>query len=163
MVLRSALDPAFLMQVREWLDERGEVFVVIRYAYAAGSKDYLFVTSYEGFEKLLKTLPPRADVIVFREPQLPIRGIADESTLKRAITEIPDGDEWFLLCMEGNSPREFLTAGDNSHLALKDVFEELKGKHIAVGIDPPWHLADSPHMQSGRIPLPDGTIAGGAF
>src|SRR5262245_19878008 len=103
MTLRSAFDPAFLDQIKEWIEASGEVFVVIRYAYAAGAKDYLFMTSYEQFQSRLRTLRSMADVIVFRQTQLPIRGIADGALLARARAEIPDGEWWFLVCPEDDA------------------------------------------------------------
>jgi hypothetical protein len=163
MTLRSAFDPSFLAQIKQWIAAKGEVFVVIRYAYMAGSKDYLFVTSYEQFEQLIKTLPPMADVIVFRETQLPIRGIADDNLLNHALAEIQDGEYWFLLCRSGDRPGDFSSEGDNSHEALRSAFKEFSGKYIAVGIDPPFHEADNSSMQSGFIPMPDGTIKTGAY
>jgi hypothetical protein len=160
MTLRSAFDPAFLEQVKEWIEARGEVLVVIRYAYAAGGKDHLFVTSYEQFQSLLRRLPSMADVIVFRQTQLPIRGIADEALLDRACAQIPDGEWWFLVCPEGDPGH---TEGENSHEALKEILEEYQGKYVAIGLDPPFHEADNPNMQSGLIPMPDGTIKAGAY
>jgi hypothetical protein len=163
MMLRSAFDPAFLAQVQRWLDEKGEVFVVIRYAYAAGLKDFLFVTSYGQFESVLKMLRPRADVIVFRERQLPIRGIAGNELLNRALAEIPDGQWWFLLCREGDQLDDFSYDADNSHQAMRSTIEEFSGKHIALGLEPPYGQEDNPDMQSGLIPMPDGTIRAGAY
>ena len=163
MTLRSAFDPSFLAQVGRWIAAEGEVFVVIRYAYMAGSKDYLFVTSPEEFNRLVQSLPPMADVIVFRDTQLPIRGVADNALLNRALAEIPDGEYWFLLCRHGDQPGDFTSEGDKSHEALRDAFKAFWGKHVAAGIDPPFHEADNPGMQSGITPMPDGRVRTGAY
>ena len=163
MVLRSAFDTAFLGQVEDWIATKGEVFVVIRYAHQGGSKDFLFVTSYEQFRSLLDTLPPRADVIVFRDEQLPIRGIADDDLCNLALAAIPDGEWWLLICLERDRWGHFTPEGNDSHQALKSVFEEYKGKRVAVGLDPPYHRRDNPGMQSGVIPMPDGSVLGGAY
>jgi hypothetical protein len=163
MTLRSAFDPAFLQLVEQWITATGEVFVVVRYAYMAGSRDYLFVTAYEQFQNLISGLPPRTDVVVFRKTQLPIRGIASSTLLEVALERISDGEYWFLVCRTGDKPGDYLSEGDNSQQALITAFKDFEGKYIAVGIDPPWEKADNPDMQSGRIPLPDGTVVGGAF
>lgn len=160
---RSALDHTFLEQVQEWIEDSKEVFVVLRYAYLAGARDYLFIRSFQQFQVLLTTLPPRTDVIVFRERQLPIRGLASESLLEEALAGIPDGADWFLLCREGTKPGDFSSEGDNTHIALETAFREFQGKQIALGPDPPWHEADNATMQSGLIPLPDGRVVGGAY
>jgi hypothetical protein len=160
MTLRSAFDPAFLEQVKEWIEASGEVFVVIRYAYAAGAKDYLFMTSYEQFQSRLGTLPSMADVIVFRQTQLPIRGVADGALLDRACADIPDGEWWFLVCPEEDAGYYW---GDKSHETLKETFEEYRGKFVAIGLEPPYHEEDNPNMQSGLIPMPDGTIKAGVY
>jgi hypothetical protein len=163
MTLRSAFDTLFLGTVSDWLQASGEVFVVIRYAYAAGAKDYLFIQSAQQLQALLATLPPRSDVIVFRHRQLPIRGIADNALLEQAITAIPEGTSWFLLYLGGEKPGDSSSAGDNSHQALKTAIAEHQGRCVAIGPDPPFHEADSAEMQSGLIPLPDGSLQTGPY
>src|SRR3972149_10280374 len=128
MTLRSAFDSPFLGTISDWLEASGEVFVVIRYAYAAGAKAYLFIQSSQQLQALLRTLPPRSDVIVFRQRQLHIRGIADNALLEQATTAIPDGAWWFLLCRDGEKPSDFSSAGDNSHQALKAAIAEHQGR-----------------------------------
>lgn len=163
MTPRSAFDHTFLEQVQHWIEDSNEVFVVLRYAYAAGAKDYLFVRSFAQFTALLATLPPRTDVIVFQERQLSIRGIADDSLLNEALTNIPEGIWWFLLCREGDNPGDYSSAGDDTHAALREAFQEYQGKYITLGLDPPWNEADNATMQSGLIPMPDGRVVGGAY
>jgi len=163
MTLRSAFDRLFLSTISDWLEASGEVFVVIRYAYGAGAKDYLFIQSPQELQALLGTLPPRSDVIVFRQRQLPIRGIADNALLDQAITAIPDGTWWFLLCRDGEKPSDFSSAGDNSHQALKTAIAEHQGRYVAIGLDPPFHEPDGAEMQSGLIPLPDGSLQTGPY
>lgn len=161
MVLRSVLDETFLRIVKEWIEDQDEVFVVIRYAYMAGARDYHFVNSFEQFQEVLAKLPPMADVIVFREQQLPYRGIADQQLLNAIMQAIPDGTWWFLLCLDANC--RYNTEGDQTHKALRQTFDELGEVVVAVGLDPPYHEDDNPKMQSALVPLPDGSIKAGAY
>lgn len=137
--------------------------MVIRYARSGGSRDHLFVHSFPEFEALLASLPPLADVVVFRKRQLPIRGLADKTLLELALKEIPDGEWWFLLCRRGEKPHEFSSDGSNSHRDLKAAFEEYQGKYACVGPDSPFQGADDEDMQSGVIPLADGSTPPAAY
>lgn len=163
MSLRSVFDSSFLSQVHQWIEETGEVFIVIRHAYAAGAKDYIFISSFEQFEELIHSLPSSADVIVFKQRQLPIRGIADNTLLEIALQSIPDGEWWFLLCRYGEKPHDFWSRGENSHDEMRRVFEEFCGKYIALGLVPPFHESDNENMQSGIVPHRDGSLRAGPY
>jgi hypothetical protein len=163
MSLRSVYDPTFLTQVHQWIQETGEVFIVIRYAYMAGAKDYIFVPSFEQFEELIHSLPPLADVSVFKERKLPIRGIANNELLEVALKSITDGEWWFLLCRHGDKPSDFSSDGANSHQEMCRIFEEFHGEYIAIGLDPPFHENDNENMQSGIVPHQDGSVLAGAY
>jgi len=163
MDLRSAYNLVFLNQVHQWIQETGEVFVVIRYAYSAGARDYLFVFSFEQFEKLIHSLPPLADVIVFKQRQLPLRGIANAELLEVALKSIPDGEWWFLLCRHSDKLSDFSDDGADSHQEMRRAFEEFQGKHIAIGLDSPFHEPDNENMQSGIVPQKDGSVRAAAY
>jgi hypothetical protein len=164
MALRGTNDPAFLSLVQHWIEENGEVFVVIRYARSAGSREYLLFHSFAEFQALLQSLPPRTDVIVFRQKQLPVRGIADDALYHQAAAALPDGEWWLLLCPDPDNPRNFNSEGDDSHRRLREAFEEFRGRYIAVGLDPAWNENDNADMQSALVPLPDGRVeSGGAY
>jgi hypothetical protein len=47
MVSLSSRDTEFLSTVRQWIAQRGEVLVMLRYSRAAGSKDFEFFDSVE--------------------------------------------------------------------------------------------------------------------
>jgi hypothetical protein len=73
----TASDYRFLSTAAEWIDEQGEILALFRYSRAAGAKDFLFIRSNEELKARLEQLPPSTSVILFREPQLPLRGIKD--------------------------------------------------------------------------------------
>ena len=86
----STTDTIFTAKVPHWI-VGGEVFVVLRYVYSAGAKDYAFVSQWLSFEELLKPLPPKTSVIVMRETQLSLRGKVDDKFISDAQNEmLPD-------------------------------------------------------------------------
>jgi hypothetical protein len=67
-----------------------------------------------------------------------------------------------LLC-HGDKLSDFSSYGANSHQEMRRVFEELRGKYIAIGLDPPFHENDNENMQSGIVPHQDGSVRAGAY
>jgi hypothetical protein len=56
----------FFDVIADWLSATGEVFVVLRFPYAAGSRDYAFCGSLEAMKDVVERVPAATDVIVFR-------------------------------------------------------------------------------------------------
>lgn len=161
---RSVFNSSFLSLVEKWIAESGEIYIVIRYSHMAGSKDYLLMHSFLEFLNKLRTLPAQADVIVFRQKQLPIRGIANEDLLEAALDEIPDGIEWK---MEEYNPQtqtinRWIWGGAERKELIK-TFNENKGLSLAVGKTPTWWEDDNEDMQSALVPMKDGALKRGIY
>jgi len=147
--------PAFLETVGQWIEESAssDVFVVLRYLRAAGAKDYAFITSRADFAALIASVPDGTDIVVFRDPQLPLRGKVTPEFLARAMNHLSDGEEYMLVRM---SPDSHLPAGDlrrfgemgGSHAELTQVLEDEIDEEIALGICPRFIEADHDRMIS---------------
>ncbi len=144
------VSPAFLATVMEWIKATGEVFVVLRYLWAAGSKDYGFIANTREFETLVSVLPIGTDIIVFRKNQLPIRGIVDEPFIETALAEIEDGTEFLIVETspekEGDS-RLHGTIGD-SHDDLIESLNDYIGMPVSLGPCPHFNDPDNEDMIS---------------
>lgn len=68
----STSNERFLSTVAKWIEETGEVFVVLRFVYGAGSKSFEFFTSMSEFKARVAELRPADSVIVMQEKQLPL-------------------------------------------------------------------------------------------
>src|SRR6266496_2017638 len=157
MPLRSVFDPSFQQLVRDWLTANDELYIVVRYAYAGGARAYLFIRSFNQFQQLLTSLPPQADVLVFRQPQLPLRGRADDDLLQRALTTIPDDREWVLVRLDERLTVDLRPVFGDTHEELQAAIRGFWSQMIAVGLEPDWSAADHADLQSALVPLPDGT------
>src|SRR5262245_37163060 len=95
----DTLDPArdvsahFIATVHGWLASSGEVLVVLRYLRAAGRKGYALCHSSADFEAIVAEAPPGTDIEVFRERQLPIRGLVTDQFIAEALTAVGTGEE----------------------------------------------------------------------
>src|SRR5579859_2640626 len=78
MAYESTNSPGFLETIKTWIAENGEVLVLIRFSYAAGSKELEFFTSFTTFRQRLARFSPRTCVTVFRQRHLPLRGAIDD-------------------------------------------------------------------------------------
>src|SRR5262245_53832814 len=89
--------PAFLERVAAWINETGEVLVILRYLRAAGLKHFALCQTRQEFESVVKSTPRGTDIEVFRDRQLPFRGVVVAGFIESALRMIPDGDEYLLV------------------------------------------------------------------
>jgi hypothetical protein len=155
----------FRRTAERWIAENGEILALIRYDRAAGSKDFEFFTSSPEFESSLDALSPRTSVIVFKERQLPLRGLVTDHFISAALELIPDGEEsllWeFDRTISGSVSWHSFRTGE-SHAELKEELTERYGRRIAVGLYPPW-LHDNDCVISAIMPDADGVVRSGAY
>ncbi|MDQ5824883.1 MAG: hypothetical protein M3441_11865 [Chloroflexota bacterium] len=158
----SSKDYRFRQTVKEWLNEQGELLVLIRYSHAAGSRDYLLVDEPSQFEDRLDKLRPMTSIIVFRQPQLPLRGIVDSQFIEMALQTISEGTEYLALYLdEYEYPWSHFHHGDSKEELRADLQEWL-GKRAAFGPYPPW-LEDNEDVISAIVPGPDGVVRVGVY
>lgn len=145
LVGESALDPIFLSMVKRWIELDGEVYAMFWLVRAGGVKWYYVFTSYNQFLSAL-TSPalgsPSGVVDVYRHPQFPVRGWVDNAFVSRALSEIQDGQDWFLLSFDDEieKGRTIGAFGDCSHKALKQELQDNAGKYVMIGPDIHWPI-----------------------
>jgi hypothetical protein len=158
MSYASATDPKFLGTLESWLRGLPEIFVLIRYSAAAGNKDF---SSFETLSNRIRQLPPSTSITVFRQPQLPLRGLVDEYFIASCLSVIPDGSEFLVLEMTHRAYGEkswcHWEAGE-SHAELRETLEHSRGTPVAVGPYPPFWLEDSDDIVSAIVSDVNGIV-----
>ena len=163
-------DPPFLGRVEFWIDKHGEVLALFKYVNAAGSRDFSFFNDVRAFRSELERLSPNTWVIVYGEPQLPLRGCVDDTLISAALEQIPDGREYLIVCLEKTVEqyppsyrREYYeeTAGE-THGELREDLEGYRGRPVGVGLFPPWP-GDSEETIEGFVPDGEGEVRPGAY
>jgi hypothetical protein len=165
MTLTASTDKTFLSKLEQWLLSQPEVLVLIRYANSAGSKSYEFFSSYVLLIERLRQLPPRTSVIVFKQAQLPIRGIVNDAFIEHCLLAIPDGSEFLVVETEKRTYGKaswFHNVAGETHAELCEALEESRGNPVAVGTYPDWLETDSDALSS-YVPDMDGTVRCGAY
>lgn len=143
------ITPTYLATVRQWIAASGEVLVVMRYLRAAGSRDFALVSSAEQFDRLVDVCPVGTDIIVFRDPQLPLRGVVDETFLKQVESSFPHNPECLVVEVKPKTPNDPRCSGQIDHLAgLKHDLEETRGEIVAIGECPDFCGPDNDGMIS---------------
>jgi len=163
--ITSAIDPAFLAQLRSWLEEGGELLVLFRYSAAAGSREFELFDSYPDLETRVRGLAASTSVIAFKQGQLPLRGVADDDFIAVCLAAIPDGSEYLVLQTQRvtyGSASWYHHDDGNSHEQLRAELEDLRGLPVAVGLHPPW-LVDSAEVISAIMPGEDGIPRVGVY
>ena len=101
----------------------------------------------------------------FREPQLPLRGVVDESFVTKCLEHIPDGSEYVLAetVRRVYGRHSFFHCGSGeSHAELRDDLEESCGAPVAVGLYPPV-LEESVDVIRAVVPDADGVVRAGPY
>jgi hypothetical protein len=158
-------DPKFLGTLEIWFRTQPEILVLFRYSYAAGARDFEFFSSLQTLADRLLELPPRTSVIAFRKPQLPIRGVVDDSFISRCLSGIPDGSEYLVVetvrRVYGKRSWFHHNAGV-SHAELRDELEGCRGAPVAAGLHPAW-LEDTDDVISAIVPDEHGVARRGIY
>lgn len=142
--------PHFMSKAMEWISERGEVLVVLRYLASAGAKDFIFCRTQEEFTKLVESVAIGTDIIVFQEHQLPIRGGCTPSFIETTLRQLAGCDECLVVRLHIKEPQRLTTSGEmsDSPECLKEILEGLLGEDVAVGPCPNFNVADHETMIS---------------
>jgi hypothetical protein len=158
-------DPEFLRSLALWCNATPELLVLFRYRAGAGSRDYEFHSSLDSLLGRIGRLPPGTAVAVFRQPQLPIRGVVDDAFVTLCLDTIPDGAEYLLLetVVTVAGKRSWFRHGSGeSHAELRDDLAESRGRPVAVGLYHPWPGTPSDSVHA-VVPDPDGAVRPGPY
>jgi hypothetical protein len=161
----STADKEFLRTLELWLQEQSDLLVLIRYSAAAGSRDYELFSSFPKLCERLGALTPRTSVIVFRKPQLNLRGVVDENFIELCLRSIPEGAEYLMVetvkRIYGKASW-FHDSFGMSHAELREDLEDSTGVPVAVGLYPDW-LEVSDDLISAIVPDENGDVVPGIY
>ena len=155
----------FLGTLEDWFRSQNEILIEIRYRRGAGSRDFELFSSFQALSERVRELPPGACITAFMEPQLPLRGVVDESFVTKCLEHIPDGSEYLLAetVRRVYGRHSFFHCGSGeSHAELRDDLEESCGAPVAVGLYPPV-LEESVDVIRAVVPDADGVVRAGPY
>lgn len=171
MINRSTTELSFEHDVAAVLSEIGEIFCVILFSYAAGLRSFEFFRDLESFRHRLRELPSRTSVVVFRDPQLPLRGIVDDEFVVEAKRWFMENHwirkkHWMVACMSMVTMGRASWFHHTDGSSLDELEEELRdgfcwGQPVAVGEEPNWF--DLKRTFDAIVPEPDGRVIIGAY
>jgi len=140
---KSATAPRFLEIVKNWIEKDGEVYLMLWFHCAGGTKHHWLLNSFAHFLSIIEATEGYCSVDVYRHPNFPLRGVVDDAFIRQALVDFPDGENWFLLAYEQNSDQGTPCDvwGDNSHTALLEALNSYIGDYVFVGPDVHWPIA----------------------
>ncbi len=158
----SVFDQQLLNLAEGWIREGGEMYVIARFSTGGYHAHEFLFTKFEQYVAWLRTLPSRADVTLFRAPQLPYRGIADEAFKALVLEHWKPRDEWTIVELKQNE-RLRKGAWNSDEEELNQMLSEFRGELVAAGPTPPWWEQDHSGMLSGIVPMEDGSVQLGIY
>jgi hypothetical protein len=144
-------------EVKQLLDCQLRVLVVVRYSYAAGSKDFILLESMEQFSKLLTQLKERDSVIVVNSFNIVKEGTVDRSFIEDSLLRYPGGASWVLI-----GPDNYEYTADWAYAESKSELQEEIEDRIGNVIDDPDYIREGSAIDA-YIPDSDGTVRPGAY
>ena len=137
---KSTDDPRFLNTVKNWIENDGEVYVMLWFHRAGGTRHSGLPDSFAHFNSILDSVSIHCTVDVYRHPSFPIRGIVNDELIQRVLADFPDGVAWFLMVFEQENDRETAIDeyGDKSQIALLEQLKGYAGKYVVIGPDVHW-------------------------
>jgi len=135
-------DETFVNQVEEWLNEQGELFVVIQHYLSINLNQYALVTSVKTLQEIILNAPEKTMIFVYQEKQLPLRGIADETFLENALHMIQDSEDYLLLDLTSEVQSKQAYLHGDTFWELRGRFPDFLHKKVAFGKMPVAHLYD---------------------
>jgi hypothetical protein len=140
----------FLSTVGGWIAASGEVFVVVRYLMAAGTKDYAFCRSLSEIRGVVDAVANGTDIVVFRERQLPIRGTVTPEFIEQVVATIPDGSEFLVVRTAETVAGDHRRSGEAGDTAvdLRETLRDAIGHDVALGPCPSFWQPDDDGMIS---------------
>lgn len=167
MGYQSTRSADFLSTVQRWIDEHGEVLVLLRFHASAGSKSWELFDSLSALQKRIEDLPPQTCLIVFRENELRFKGIVDDAFVKHVVRHHPKGEWWLVACLERVTMGRVSWYHSNEYDNPEELEEELRdefcfGKLVAVGKEPEW-IDSRDGLVDAVVPFEDGTVKTGVY
>jgi hypothetical protein len=136
------ITPTFLDRVAAWIATRGEVLAVLRYL--GGGKDFALCHSLDELEPIIGLVPIGTDVVVFRDPQLPVRGRVTDAYIAKALDT------------RAECRISARAAINDSHSDLRETLLDWTGMEVALGLMPDFWVSN----HEGMISAAKGGIDG---
>jgi hypothetical protein len=132
------LSPQQYERLNAWLAESSELYVAVYRVRGGGSGDAYFCRGVAEIEELLaKQTWPKVVVHIFHRIQYPLRGVANQELLAKALEQIPDGEWFHFVSLDHYYPSSCSWCGSgNSHTELRQEFAEIIGERVGIGYDP---------------------------
>ena len=135
--------------VSSWLRGAGELFVVLRYLRAGGAKEYAFIRNDAEFDRLLHVCPVGTDIVVFRDPQLPLRGTVDAAFIDTATERLKEWKEYLFVVLPAKSADDPRLRGEmGDRRTLVEDLSEYTEQNVAIGACPSFSAPDNESMIS---------------
>lgn len=132
----SIYDEIVTAKLKEWFETSDELFIELHYPHSGGSGNYYLVSSLDNLSRMVEEARSGAVFFILRQLQFPIRGIADDTLIKRALDEIQDGEQ-FMITMREFYPQRLSRYGSwDSHEVLVEEIKDCQGQAICVGKEP---------------------------
>jgi hypothetical protein len=166
----STRDPTFRQRAYAAIEAHGEALVAYYLANGGGWQEWHLVRSPTELDALLESGAQRSVFDVYSVPQLPIRGVADDSSRAAVLSALRAVGEVALALPPHSNERSMLVhlgtyldrIGADEEADILEWFRAHAGELILAGEDPTLEKNHAVVL-SARVPDADGKIRRAAF
>ncbi|MEO8608341.1 MAG: hypothetical protein ABI690_10685 [Chloroflexota bacterium] len=125
-----------LAMFSDWLQATNELCVEVYHPHSGGGAGIYFVHTLEDLKTLLvQDTWPEIALTIFRDVQFPLRGIADDQLLQKALQQIPDGELYAIISLDPYPTVRVYQGEGKSHAELRRDFVDKIGDEVAIGLN----------------------------
>ena len=160
---RSTSARSFDEAITAWIHERGEILMLFRWPYGAGSRTWQLFHEPPAARARLAELPEQTSVILLRDFALPVRGHVQEPLISQAVAQLPDATACLIVGLDPEPVGplawyDYPHAIVASHAELvSDLRENWLAKRVAIGPEPDW-LTSHPGLIEAFVPDAAGSV-----
>ena len=164
MELWSTKNERFRKEANEIIKLNGEILIMVRYAYSAGSKDFFIIDSEEEFSVFLEARKPKDSITIFKTFENLTEGVVNEDFINKTLNTLvkPKSSDWIVIFPKiidkwGNPDWSF----EETKEELEEILQDQIVDYVRILEEPDW--LNEELVFHAYVPDEDGEVRPGSY
>ena len=132
------INTSWIARASTWVEEAGEALLSIKYLYNSPTMNFALLRSHEQLLQVIQVCPDGAELTLWRQARLAIRGTLTSTLIEQVRYSIPEHSECVCVFTASGSDTDPRLAGESwcSVSSMIAELEERVGEPVAIGAWP---------------------------